>query len=418
MNLLNDVTAARAEAAEQRRRDADAAVERAAHAAQLALRVEAARRESARQDRLSAEQARAEQDAAKAARKDASKARSGAAWRARGAIVLRLADRAQWVLPIAFPMAVAWVGQIHFAEDVLGWPTPGAVLFAAALELSTAYVARLDWMSRQDGDSALIFRAATWAFAIAAAGMNYGHFADPDFEPNQTAVTYGLMSLSGIVLWELYSIFKHRKHERDNGRRPQTLPRFGMARWVNFPLTTWVARREAIRSGHTSAAAAWSAAVAYWEERASTKKAKKHGKGPADIKLVAAPDVARTAMPNTSLPAERPADVRPVAAPDAAKRAPRKAEASAPAKPAKTTPRRPVEETRKLASEALSAVPGTTRKAVAVQLDISDRHVRRVLKEPSGEQAIVPSVRLAAYDLPADIEAEVMNGHPVGAPSA
>src|SRR5204862_161830 len=54
--------------------------------------------------------------------------------------------------PIVFPMAVAWIGQIAFALHVLHWVLPGAVCFAPAWELSTAYVARLAYLARQDGD--------------------------------------------------------------------------------------------------------------------------------------------------------------------------------------------------------------------------------------------------------------------------
>lgn len=77
--------------------------------------------------------------------------------------------------------------------------------------------------------------------------------------------------------------------------------------------------------------------------------------------------------------AELPAEVTPV-------RAPRKPAAKAAAKPVKTTPRRPVEETRKLAAEALTSAPDVTRTAVAQQLDITPRRLRQVLNEDTGEQ--------------------------------
>jgi hypothetical protein len=110
------------------------------------------------------------------------------------------ADRALFTGPIIFPMAVAWVGQIQFARDVMGWPLAGALVFAAGFEMSTAYVARLDWKACADGDNTALFRLATWLFAGSAAAMNYWHAADPGLRPNGVAVSYGVMSLAGVIL--------------------------------------------------------------------------------------------------------------------------------------------------------------------------------------------------------------------------
>jgi uncharacterized protein DUF2637 len=86
-------------------------------------------------------------------------------------------------------------------------------------------------------------------------------------------------------------------------------------------------------------------------------------------------------------PVDRPADIAPAEQPAPA-RAPRKAPAKAAVKPVKTTPRRPAEVTRKLAAEKL-ADPDATRTAVAEQLDITPRQLRRVLNEGTGEQHTV-----------------------------
>lgn len=52
----------------------------------------------------------------------------------------------------------------------------------------------------------------------------------------------------------------------------------------------------------------------------------------------------------------------------------------------KATPRRPVEETRKLATELLASAPDVKRKDVAQALDLTERRVRQVLNEDTGEQ--------------------------------
>jgi hypothetical protein len=143
----------------------------------------------------------------------------------------------------------------------MGWPLPGAVVFAAGFELSTVYVARLDWKARGEGDHGLVFRAATWMFAALAATMNYWHAADPGLRPNGEAVSYGAMSLAGVVLWELLSTYRHRSRLRAAGTLPPRRPRFGLARWVWFPRVTHLARLLALRDGHTLTEQAWRAAL-------------------------------------------------------------------------------------------------------------------------------------------------------------
>jgi hypothetical protein len=158
-------------------------------------------------------------------------------------------------------MAVAWIGQIQYARTVMGWPLPGAVVFAAGFELSTVYVARLDWKARGEGDNSLVFRAATWMFAALAATMNYWHAAEPGLRPNGEAVSYGAMSIAGIMLWELLSTFRHRGRLRAAGILPPRRPRFGLARWLWFPRVTHLARLLALHDGYTLTGDAWQAAL-------------------------------------------------------------------------------------------------------------------------------------------------------------
>lgn len=254
--------------AEQERLSADAQVERRARAAQLDLELREQRRAAARRER--------EADAAdKQARAEARRARCAARRAKLRAAAPRWAERALFVLPIMFPMAVAWVGQIRFAMTVMGWPLAAAIVFAAGFELSTAYVARLDWLSRAAGDSALLFRAATWGFAAGAATMNYWHAAGPGFVPNGEAVSYGLMSITGVVLWELLSTYRHRTALRAEGKRPAARPRFGLARWIWFGKLTRVAWLLTLRDGYTTTDLGWRAAIGAVELYGSPKSARK-----------------------------------------------------------------------------------------------------------------------------------------------
>ena len=250
-----DIRALRhASRAEQDRISADAEVERRARAARLELELREQRRAAARRKRQADEQdkrTRIEQRRARRAARYALLRAAAPCW----------ADRALFILPILFPMAVAWVGQIRFAMTVMSWPLPAAIVFAAGFELSTAYAARLDWLARATGDSALLFRGATWGFAAGAAIMNYWHAAGPDFAPTGEAVSYGLMSIAGVVLWELLSTYRHRTALRAEGKLPAARPRYGLARWIWFRPLSRLASLLALRDGYTTTDLAWQAAL-------------------------------------------------------------------------------------------------------------------------------------------------------------
>jgi hypothetical protein len=247
-------TARRLALAQQQRLDADAELDRRGRAALQELELAEARR--------SAEQRRRDTRRRQVlARRNSRKARRAVRRTRARAAVPRWAERALFVGPICFPMAVAWIGQIQYARTVMGWPLPGAVVFAAGFELSTVYVARLDWKARGEGDNSLVFRAATWMFAGLAATMNYWHAAEPGLRPNGEAVSYGAMSIAGIMLWELLSTFQHRIRLRAAGILPPRRPRFGLARWLWFPRVTHLARLLALHDGYTLTGDAWQAAL-------------------------------------------------------------------------------------------------------------------------------------------------------------
>ncbi len=254
--------------AEQERLSADAQVERRARAARLDLELREQRRAAARRERqadAADQRACVEQRRTRRAARRARLRAAAPSW----------AERALFVLPIMFPMAVAWVGQIRFAMTVMGWPLPAAIVFAAGFELSTAYVARLDWLSRAAGDSALLFRGATWGFAAGAATMNYWHAAGPGFAPTGEAVSYGLMSVTGVVLWELLSTYRHRTALRADGKLPAARPRFGLARWIWFAKLTRLAWLLTLRDGYPTTDLAWRAALGTVDLYGSVRDARK-----------------------------------------------------------------------------------------------------------------------------------------------
>lgn len=285
--------------AEQRRRDKDAELARSVRQDQVGL--ERRRQELAfTQERERAKEQKKEKR--KAARK---KARADLWAKLNGAAPV-VGRRVMIVGPILAPMAVAWIGQIGFAQTTLGWNLLGALVFAASWELTTAFTGWMYHQARQDGDQGTIFRIATWIFASAAGFMNYWHAAIDDaknpagkdvkdaagkatksgldaiLDPTPKAVAFGVMSLVGIALWELYSSLVHRKHLRDKNLLPAPRPRFGVARWVRYPNITWTAWSLTIRYGIKTTADAWTAAVADRARKSSAKT----GRSPIHVTVV------------------------------------------------------------------------------------------------------------------------------------
>ncbi|WP_282206850.1 hypothetical protein [Kitasatospora fiedleri] len=196
------------------------------------------------------------------------------------AFVKANARRLLAIVPITAPMAVAWTGQAGFAHDILGWIAPFTVLFAAAWELSTAFVAWMYHEARKVGDSGTLYRVSTWVFAIGAAVMNYWHASatvtgqrwDPAshkmvdqlsyWEPTPRAVAFSVMSITGMVLWELYARLIHRTKLRADGKVAKSRPTIGAIRWARYPGHSFTAWSLAITDESLSTVElAWSAAA-------------------------------------------------------------------------------------------------------------------------------------------------------------
>jgi hypothetical protein len=254
--------------AEESRKTAAARVQHKHRESELAIERERQKLALKREQRIARQQAKREKRSTRRHARTQFVARVNA-------IAPTAGRRAMITGPILAPMAVAWIGQIGFAHDKLGWPLLGALVFAAAWELTTAFTGWMYHQARKDGDRGALFRFATWLFACSAGAMNYWHACPViterlnvqtvrqyvDLSPTPKAVSYGAMSLVGIALWELYSSLIHRKHLRAKGKVSSARPRFGVARWFRYPRITWTAWSLAIRYGITTVDDAWSAAV-------------------------------------------------------------------------------------------------------------------------------------------------------------
>ncbi|MEK8141607.1 hypothetical protein NKH18_00460 [Streptomyces sp. M10(2022)] len=202
------------------------------------------------------------------------------------------AERLMVIGPITAPMAVAWTGQAGFAEDILGWVVPFTILFAAAWELSTAFVGWMYHQARQGGDSGTLYRVSTWIFALGAAVMNFWHASGMPKEGSRVwdakeeiwteqitywhftpkAVAFAAMSIVGMVLWELYASLIHRRKLREDGRVAKARPSIGAVRWLRYPVHSFTAWSLAITDPRlTTLDRAWTAAGAELADRKAAR---------------------------------------------------------------------------------------------------------------------------------------------------
>ncbi|MEW1639287.1 hypothetical protein AB0469_35195 [Streptomyces sp. NPDC093801] len=244
-------------------------------------------------------QAKGERRDAKDARRAKSRELRAAARSGKPAVADRVkefvkvnAERLMVVGPITAPMAVAWTGQAGFAEDILGWVVPFTVLFAAAWELSTAFVGWMYHQARQGGDAGTLYRVSTWIFALGAAAMNFWHASGQPVPGSRVwdakkeiwteqitywhftpkAVAFAAMSIVGMVLWELYASLIHRRKLREDGKVAKARPSIGAVRWMRYPVHSFTAWSLAITDPRlTTLDRAWTAAGAELADRKAVR---------------------------------------------------------------------------------------------------------------------------------------------------
>ncbi|MFB8415337.1 hypothetical protein ACFC63_07465 [Streptomyces albidoflavus] len=249
------------------------------------------------------------------------------------------AERLMVIGPITAPMAVAWTGQAGFAEDILGWVVPFTILFAAAWELSTAFVGWMYHQARQGGDAGTLYRVSTWIFALGAAIMNFWHASGEPVAGSRVwdaqaeiwteqitywhftpkAVAFAAMSIVGMVLWELYASLIHRRKLREDGKVAKARPSIGAVRWVRYPVHSFMAWSLAITDPRlTTLDRAWTAAGAQLADRKAVRTGRALHRvvvprvGADDHGPAAIPTVLTLTRMDRTGPLESPAAVRPV----------------------------------------------------------------------------------------------------------
>ncbi|MFD3484937.1 hypothetical protein [Streptomyces sp. NPDC058665] len=269
-----------AEAAARMKRATDR-TERALERKRLKLQAKGERRDAKEARKAKARELRAADRAGKPAVSDRVKQ-----------LVKVNAERLMVIGPITAPMAVAWTGQAGFAEDILGWVVPFTILFAAAWELSTAFVGWMYHQARQGGDAGTLYRVSTWIFALGAAVMNFWHASGQPVAGSRVwdakkeiwteqitywhftpkAVAFAAMSIVGMVLWELYASLIHRRKLREDGKVAKARPSIGAVRWFRYPVHSFTAWSLAITDPRlTTLDRAWTAAGAELADRKAAR---------------------------------------------------------------------------------------------------------------------------------------------------
>jgi hypothetical protein len=317
-----------------------------------------------------------------------------------------------------FYAAMAGLALYGQSDGLMSWMAIGrvpALAVAFAVELLAAVLfAFADWRRVAFGEQAIAARLLSVAVALGVAAMNfYGHEGNVG-----TTALYTGASLAGYAVLVLHTEARRRDALRAAHRLPAQAPAYGLALWLRMPSTVWRARQLATADSglgvYDSIRAARTERADTVQRRAIAAALRRKLKAALDpvsaeiamvsydldevaARLAASVDYARlTALlaadidpdrlgPVAELPeeADQPQELSAtdeLPAEASQVRARRRA-------PAKAV-RRPVEVTREMAETAL-ATPGTTRAEVARKLRITDRRLRQILNEPTGELPVI-----------------------------
>lgn len=154
------------------------------------------------------------------------------------------------LIPLLLVNSVAFAGQLAFLRDHLGWPLPGDIAFALALESIAVYLAYHAHVALLADDSALRLRLAAYGFAAVIGAMNYSHYSH-HWRPTFAAVALGLLSASSPWLWGVHSRRASRDALMTAGLIERRALRLGSTRWLWHPIrsarvmwhATWTGER-------------------------------------------------------------------------------------------------------------------------------------------------------------------------------
>lgn len=134
-------------------------------------------------------------------------------------------------IPLFCVNSVAVYGQFAYLSEHLNWPTPGIIVFAAALESTALYLAYMAHKALISLDSSIRLRIAAVGFGALAGFMNFTHY-EIHGRPTFVSFATGLMSLSSPILWGIYSRRVSRDTLMEKGLIEPGAVRLGANRWL------------------------------------------------------------------------------------------------------------------------------------------------------------------------------------------
>lgn len=210
----------------------------------------------------------------KASRKD----RRAARWR-------RARHKLLTLTPLVMVNAAAVYGQISYFSEAVPpehWTPVAAltlgILLAGAVESIALYVGwhAHDALLLKHYATASRLRRASYLIALLVAGINYSHFVPALDQPTAAGFVFGGLSLLSPWLWGLHTRREQQVQLAKEGLADNQGAVFSPARWRNFPLRTWGARRWSIDYAVTEPRKAW---AGYHAARAG--RGKHRGQAPA-----------------------------------------------------------------------------------------------------------------------------------------
>lgn len=165
-----------------------------------------------------------------------------------------VASTALLAVVIGAPVAASWHGLAAAGADSLGLAGWWSALVPLVLDAAAAYCAVLAVRDVLSGDSALVNRSLTWAYAAGSAALNAWHAGAVG--QIAAALFFGAASISAVVLWDRTLRALRRDQLRARGAVQAPTPRFRLARWLVDPKETASAWRLAVLENLTEPAEA------------------------------------------------------------------------------------------------------------------------------------------------------------------
>ncbi|MFE9497282.1 DUF2637 domain-containing protein [Streptomyces collinus] len=155
----------------------------------------------------------------------------------------------QWTgfgLVLIVALAISWFSMATMAMDFFHLPAWIAYAVSVAFDGAAIYVAVLSSEYAKTEDSGLIPRLVTMLMVGASAWLNWQHASLMGLGI-AGQVFFAAPPIIAGILFELMLKFENRKELRKRGRVAQSMPVFGKAAWLRYPVDTFKSMSNVIK---------------------------------------------------------------------------------------------------------------------------------------------------------------------------